>query len=99
MPAPFAAIEQRINAAVESRLANAEADFGGAVGVVSGIFRRPAAVALGFVAGNAPEFECVADRIATVDEGDALTIGAEGFTVSRLRPDGAGMVVIELEAA
>lgn len=98
MPTPFAALEQRINAAVERHLANREADFGGAVGVVAGIFRNEYAESFG-IAGSGPVFECDAARVAGVAAGASVTIGGIAYTVAAVRPDGSGMVTFTLEEA
>lgn len=98
MPAPFAALEQRVNAAVEACLANAEADFGGAVGVVSGIFRAPSAEVFAMVGGTRPQFECRSTAVSGVDRSDAVTIDGTAYTVADLRAS-AGMTLMELEAA
>lgn len=98
MAAPFAALIARINADVETHLANAEADFGGAVGVVPGIFRNEYAESFGTVAGSRPVFECRASRVAAVQRDAAVTIDAVAYTVAEIKPGDSGMTVMCLEA-
>lgn len=97
MPAPFAAIEARISSAVEAHLANAEADFGGAVGVVSGIFRIPSAEAFAMVGGTRPQFECRSAAVSSVARDAAVTINSISYAVTDIRPDGAGMTILDLD--
>lgn len=99
MPAPFAAMQEKLNASVESRLANAEADFGGAVGVVSGRFGNEYAEAFGAVAGSRPVFRCMADAVADVTRADAVTISGIAYSVAEIRPDGRGNTTLVLRTA
>ena len=75
------------------------ADFGidATVGGVSvrGIFDSAYAAALG-LAGTRPMLLVASADVPTVAEGDAVTIGAAGYTVESVRPDGAGMVQLFL---
>lgn len=99
MPAPFAALQEKLNASVEARLANAEADFGGAVGVVSGMFGNEYAEAFGTIAGSRPVFKCLAAHVVAVARNAALTIGGIAYTAAEIKPDGRGMTLFVLRAA
>lgn len=99
MATPFAALQEKLNASVEARLANAEADFGGAVGVVPGLFGNEYAEAFGAVAGGRPVFKCLSSRVAAVARNAALSIGSAAFTAAEIKPDGRGMTLFVLRAA
>jgi Phage Head-Tail Attachment len=49
--------------------------------------------------GNAPSFMCATADVATVAQGDAVTIGAKSFIVRGVQPDGTGMTTLILEQA
>lgn len=95
MTAPFAALEQRVNAAVMRRLANATGTLNGAA--VSGVFRRSYAETLG-MATTEPSFTMLATTPATM-QGATLVIGSETWRVRTVEPDGTGMVRLGLEFA
>jgi len=44
-----------------------------------------------------PIFECASADVATVSQGDTITISATGYTVAGIRPDGTGVTVIILD--
>ena len=98
MPAPFAALEAKVNDAVRRHLANATADFGGGV-VVDVEFGKPYAEALGLVAGSELMLRAVADLVAGVNIDDTVTISSTIYIVVRIEADGAGMVNMQLESA
>lgn len=99
MPAPFAALQEKLNVSVEARLANAEADFGGAVGVVSGRFGDEYAEAFGAVGGSRPVFRCMAAHVAAVARNAAVTIGSAAYSVAEIKPDGRGNTTLVLRSA
>jgi hypothetical protein len=99
MAAPFAALQTKLNAAVETHLSNAAADFGGAVGVVSGVFGNEYAEAFGAVAGSRPVFDCLTSRVATVARDAAVTVDGTAYTVAEIKPNGSGRTVLVLESA
>lgn len=102
MATPFAALETRLNQAVGSRLANAQAAIAGAA-PVAGIFERRAGDALSYVSGNRPVFQCTESLAADVQDGDVIHIttdtGAVLFDgeVARVEPDGAGWLLLQLQ--
>jgi len=96
---PFAELESAMNTAIVDFLADAEADFGGAVGVVPGLFRYEYAEAFGMVGGNKPVFECLTDSIASIGRGAAVSIGAASYIVTSVEPDGNGMTTLRMDEA
>jgi len=97
-------LETTLNARVRGVFANATATLGAVT--VSGVYRAPGADALG-IAGNQPTFECLeSDRAAaSMDRGDVLTVTCAALglasvsrTVVGIRPDGFGMVTLDLGA-
>lgn len=96
-------LESTVNARAVAAFANATATLGAAT--VSGVYRAPGADALG-MAGSAPTFECLesARSAASMDRGDsitvtcaALSVSAVAHTITDLRPDGFGVVVLGLD--
>lgn len=102
MATPFAALETRINLAVSSRLANAQAAIAGAA-PVAGIFERRAGDALSYISGNRPVFQCAESLAADVQEGDVIHITTDTGTVlfdgevARVEPDGSGWLLLQLQ--
>lgn len=98
MPAPFAALNARVNTAVRDRLSDAVATIG--VAEVAGVFRNGYAEGLsGLAAGSAPSFGCLADDAPGIAVGDALSISGQSYTVASVEPDGAGWLVLILRRA
>lgn len=98
MSAPFAALEQRVNAAVHSRLANASAVFAGVAEPVEGIFDREFQDALG-VEGSLPVFRCLEAAIAGVTRDTAVTIRGVAYTVIGIELDRTGAALVKLQLA
>lgn len=107
MAAPFAALETRLNRAVFSRLANADAYLDWSP--VSGIFDND--YALGAVgpfgmASSTPIFTLDSAQVPSGVVGKTLAIGEDTATTSQVRytvaahePDGTGVSRLLLEAA
>lgn len=66
---------------------------------VRGIFDATFAESLGFVGGTSPQLLCASSDVASVAEGDAVTIAAIGYTIAEIHPDGTGITVLKLETA
>jgi len=98
MPAPFAALEARVNGAVLDRLTNAIALVGALE--VPVIFERPFADPFqGDVDATAPMCTGSADQLGAVVRGSDIQIGADAYKVDRIEPDGAGFVRLVLYPA
>jgi hypothetical protein len=101
MASPFKALEARVNSAVLSRLANADAtattQYGEVVGF-SVIFDAPFQEAGGFEAEQPSALARSAD-VAGLLHGSQVYIGDAAWVVAGLQPDGAGMTRIVLERA
>lgn len=100
MAAPFAALEARVNQSVFSRLANAQADFGG--GLVPVIFDN--AYAHGGVgpigmAGTQPMATLKTADVPANPIGQTVTINAIAYAIAEHQPDGAGVSTLFLERA
>lgn len=111
MPAPFAAAQARVNAAVMRRLANATAIVGEEE--VPGIYERRTIIENGIEATR-PTFELPSHEVAAkhIEVGGQLRIpqadeavwgsqewwGGTLFTVRGLQPDGTGLTLLILEA-
>ena len=104
MATPFAAIESRLNAAAQSRLANAQASINSAP-AVAGMFDRKSADALSYVTGVRVSFQAPESLLGTVLEGDAISVTTDTGTalfngeVSRIEQDGGGWVCLYLQEA
>lgn len=98
MPAPFAALETRVNRAIFSRLANVQGTVDGVS--VSGIFENVFIDADGLgVAGTAPMFTCQSADVPGVVKGDPAVMNAINYTVVGIEPDGTGVTRLQLERA
>ncbi|WP_423933178.1 head-tail joining protein [Comamonas sp. 23] len=94
--APFVAIQQRANAAVMQRLANAVArvDGGEPFGV---IFESPYGDAFGGdVDSRSPQCKGSAEMLGSLQRGDAILIDSISYRVQDVEPDGAGLVMVRL---
>lgn len=102
MPAPFAALEARVNAAVIDHLANRVGSFTPVAGVardVSGVFDAEYATQLEQMAGDStPAFSGRTDQLADATRGSLLTLPEGNFEVVEAQPDGAGMTVLRLRS-
>jgi len=96
MPAPFAALEARINAATIAHLANVAASVG-AVSGVEGTFDNAYEDAFGIVAGTSPSLLILTAAAPAVAHGTAVVIGGVSYTVTNVRPDGTGMTRLMLQ--
>lgn len=89
--------------AVATDFTNALTDFGvtAALGSLSvrGIFDNGYADAFGEIAGSAPSLLCRDEDIAGTARGATLTIGATGYEVDNLIPDGTGFTRLLLSKA
>jgi|GEM_PF-2540751 len=96
--APFAAIQQRANAAVMQRLANAVArvDGGEPFGV---IFESPYGDAFGGdVDSRSPQCKGSAEMLGSLQRGDELHIDDRPYSVQSAQPDGDGLVLLLLSS-
>lgn len=97
---PFAALEQRLNAAVMRRLANVVATVDGVQ--VAGIFADPYAlgqVGLAGIAATQPTLTLPTASLAAEPVGQTVTIGTAAYTVAAHEPDGTGLSRLLLEVA
>ncbi|WP_027730880.1 hypothetical protein ABL850_14765 [Variovorax paradoxus] len=100
MPGPFAALEDRVNAAVEARLSNALASFNGgeAFGVV--FDRLPVQLIDGYAESAGPEASFDIARAPGLAHGSVLVIDGVGYSVTGgLEPDRSGWVTVQLRKA
>lgn len=94
MPAPFAAIQSRINAVALASFANATATIGGVA--IDGIFDNGYVDSFG-LANSAKAFTCQSVDIPGLAYGDSITINAVAYTVAEVHPDGTGMTRVLLK--
>ncbi|MGH6625145.1 MAG: head-tail joining protein [Burkholderiaceae bacterium] len=96
MPAPFAALEARLNSAVFKRLPNADATLAGLP--VSGIFDNAYQLdeLSGGVAGSAPEFDLLSSSVPANVQGLLLVVNGTTYKVVEPMPDGTGMTTLRL---
>lgn len=95
MPAPFAAMESRVNAAALAALANATATIGGVE--IDGVFRNSYGEALGMIGGTDPTFTCESSKISGLVEGGTVIINAVTYIASSdPEPDGTGISTVRL---
>ena len=96
MPAPFAALQQRVNRAVLGHLADAMAQVG-AGEPFAVLFQQPYTAPFDTQI-DAAEPECLgaAADLAGVERGTAITIDGRAYQVLRAEPDGTGMVRLVL---
>ena len=102
MPAPFAALEQRTNAAGFRHVSNASGTLAGAP--VSGVYDAPYATGVdGGIAGAHPQFALSTGSVPPSWEGEALHItegqGIGHYTVLSHEPDGTGWSVLILQVS
>ena len=95
MTNPFAAIETSINNACVGALANVQATLASGA-KISGIFSKPSAVQMGLMT-TSPDLVCRTSDVASVANGQSITINSTAYTVRAIEPDGAGMTRITLE--
>lgn len=98
MPAPFAALEARLNAVTLAKLANVMATVGG-VPDIKGIFDAAYADPLG-IAGAVPVLLIAsADAAGVVVDSTAIVVGGTTYTAAVAAPDGTGMTRLTLREA
>lgn len=95
MPAPFAALESRVNAVTLAKLANVTATVGAAT--VSGIFDAAYVSPFDLAAGSRPVLHCATADVAGYGFGTAVVVNGVNYTVAEAQPDGAGMTLLLLE--
>lgn len=95
MPAPFAAIEARLNSAVFSRLCNAEAVLDGKPVCV--IFDREFQLAFDGIATTVPMATAPSASVATATTASLLVVGGDTYRVRSVQPDGTGATRLLLE--
>lgn len=96
MPAPFAAMEARINAVALAALANATATISGVEFDV--IFRNSYGEVLGFIGGGSPQIACASADVSGVAKGWAVSVDGISYIIAEIDPDGTGITVLKLEA-
>lgn len=94
MAAPFAAIETATAANAVAALANVSAVVDGVA--VNGIFDNAYGDAFG-MAGTVPVLSIASDEVPLVAYGDAVVIGADTYTITKVEPDGTGMTRLILQ--
>lgn len=100
MPAPFAVLEARVNAAVFNRLSNADATLdGNAVQGILDLAYQFVDVGGNGMASTGPVFELAASAVPTNVVGKAFVARGVSYTVVEPQPDGTGNVLLVLERA
>lgn len=64
---------------------------------IGGLFRKPYSESFGLVGGDNPQFRALSSALASVAPGDCLTLEDASYTVASVRPDGRGMIVLDLK--
>jgi hypothetical protein len=64
---------------------------------VGGLFRSPYAESFGLVGTGSPAFRALSSDLAAVAPGDSIDIRDTAYRVAAVRPDGAGMTVLDLK--
>lgn len=94
MVAPFAQLQQRVNDAEISHLANKTFVING--NSVDGAFDN-GFINVGIVESQAPVFECRESDIGIVTHGMVITSDAVSYKVRGVQPDGTGLIKLVLE--
>lgn len=89
MAAPYAALESRVNAAVQAKLANATAVFGAESGDV--ILDAPDVEAFDVAADVSAVMHCASTLFATLVRGNTITVAATAYRVLDIPLADAGM--------
>lgn len=101
MPAPFAALEARVNAAICGQLANVNATLNGVAvqGILDAGYEDPTLAGFGAV-GSSPQYTLASASVPAHPEGMALVIAsgpaAGTYKVSQAYPDATGLTVLHL---
>ncbi|MEZ0231897.1 MAG: hypothetical protein ACAH12_03585 [Methylophilaceae bacterium] len=90
----FEDLEQRLNARIMEKVANATATFG--FGDVRGIFTKDFALN-DLVQNPFPAFQMDAELAVNVSRNVELTINDVAYSVTAKEPDGSGWVLLKLE--
>ncbi|MNV87518.1 hypothetical protein D3C71_1816440 [compost metagenome] len=100
MPTPFAALQDRVNGALDQHLTNALAQVEGVADPVPVEFDEPYAASFDDqVDAQAPECWGPATVLGGLERGDALRIDGRPYEVLRSKPDGTGRVHLILRGA
>lgn len=100
MPARFAALQDRVNRALDQHLTNALAEVEGMAEPVPVEFDDPyAALFDDQVDAQAPECWGPVAAFGGLERGDALRIDGKAFEVVRSKPDGTGRIHLILRGA
>ena len=100
MPTPFAALQDRVNRALDQHLTNALAEVGGVAAPVPVEFDDPYVALFDDQADTqAPECWGPAVALGGLERGDALRIDGKPYEVVRSKPDGTGRVHLILRSA
>lgn len=95
MPSPFAALEERVSAAIVKSLANETMTIG--LTAVDGMFTNETVI-VDFVESRKPVFICKSADVQFVSRGStATTSNAAVYKVRGIQPDGTGMTKLILE--
>ncbi len=93
----FDRLGERVNAIAVKKLANATATINGVD--VEGEFNDGAAQALNDFMGSSPTFRCLDNAVPADPRGLPVSVKGGDYEVKEFRPDGSGMVFLELEKA
>jgi hypothetical protein len=102
MPSPFKALEARVNSAVLSRLANADAtavtQYGELVGFSVIFDNGYADLISGLAEGTQPSCQARSADVSGLVHGSSVFIGSDEWRVVGVEPDGTGMSTLRLRA-
>ena len=100
MPSPFAALQDRVNRALDRHLTNALAEVDGMADLVPVEFDDPYAALFDDQAdAQAPECWGPVAALGGLERGDSLRIDGKPFEVLRSKPDGTGRIHLILRSA
>lgn len=99
MPAPFAALQDRVNSALDRHLTNALAEVEGVGDPIPVEFDEPYVPSFdGQTDAQAPECWGPLVALSGLERGDSLRIDGRPFEVLRAKPDGTGRVHLILRS-
>lgn len=92
----FADLEMTANAAILNQLSNVQVIIGGSM--VTGIFRRPAAVASAGIgaADTRPTVTVASDAVMAEPVGNLVVVAGVPYTIESDAPDGTGLTLLTL---
>ena len=101
MPAPFAALESRVNNAVFARLANTQAQLNGgaAVPVIFDDLYAMGAVGVSGISTSAPVLTVATANVPANPVGKTASVNAVSYLIAEHQPDGTGVSRLLLEVA